>query len=103
MSDVPKRPQGIHPAPLHWAAVRATRLVTAGNRCETCNSPDPLDCHHRTYERWGVEAVEDVLMLCRFCHDAITSSIRERRYAGQGLPEQILIRPPRTDDERRYR
>ncbi len=43
----------------------------AGYRCQICNrsaSETQLDAHHRTYERLGNEAPEDITVLCRDCH-----------------------------------
>lgn len=43
----------------------------AGYRCQICNRPAAevqLDAHHRTYERLGDEAPEDITVLCRDCH-----------------------------------
>jgi hypothetical protein len=78
-SIVLKRPVGEHPDALHWASVRAKRLVIADYCCETCSTPSNLECHHRNYVRFGAELVGDVLILCRACHEAVTRSIRERR------------------------
>ena len=52
----------------HWAAVRAYALYRAGYRCQLCNAPEPLDTHHRTYERRGGEEYRDVIAICRKCH-----------------------------------
>jgi len=54
----------------HWKAVRQRELITANGRCRLCNSDGPLDVHHRTYERLGEELPEDVLALCRPCHES---------------------------------
>jgi 5-methylcytosine-specific restriction endonuclease McrA len=59
---------------IHSAAWR--RKVSAAKRralyrCQLCNTPDwvrPLQGHHRTYERLGVEIPEDITVLCRPCH-----------------------------------
>lgn len=53
----------------HWQSVRRDAAARAKNRCQLCNSrKKPLDTHHRTYERRGFEAPEDVIVLCRTCH-----------------------------------
>ncbi len=51
-----------------WQEQRSLALHAAGYRCQVCNSDDPLDVHHRTYERLGAEAPGDVTVLCRRCH-----------------------------------
>jgi 5-methylcytosine-specific restriction endonuclease McrA len=63
-----------HPNPKHWGKIRAKRLKQAKNRCELCNAPGILHCHHRTYERFGKEKVTDVLILCGSCHGKVTQA-----------------------------
>lgn len=47
------------------------------NRCEQClmvvsaDKLHDLHVHHLTYERLGDERFEDVLIICRECHDEI--------------------------------
>ncbi len=53
-----------------WAIKRNEARERAGHRCQVCNSPNgPLDTHHRTYDRLGRELPEDLIVLCRSCHD----------------------------------
>jgi 5-methylcytosine-specific restriction endonuclease McrA len=63
---------------------RLGELQLAGFRCRTCNASaatDPLEVHHRTYERLGRELVGDLTALCRKCHVGVTDILRGRRYA----------------------
>lgn len=39
-----------------------------GGRCALCNRDLPLECHHRTYENMGREAVTDLTPVCKDCH-----------------------------------
>jgi 5-methylcytosine-specific restriction endonuclease McrA len=43
-------------------------LLRARNKCELCGKRVPLDVHHRTYDRYGDELVDDLIALCRECH-----------------------------------
>lgn len=52
----------------HWQIVRKHALEAAGNRCQICNSTRRLQVHHRTYDRRGNEALDDVIVLCSECH-----------------------------------
>ncbi len=79
------RPSGNHPSPLYWNALRVTRgeaqRTTAGLiHCGTCSYEvaklSGFDLHHRHYDNFGKEELGDVVLLCRPCHDAITSRIR---------------------------
>jgi hypothetical protein len=51
-----------------WRARKAAVLVHRGARCERCASTSRLELHHRTYERLFREQPEDVVLLCRVCH-----------------------------------
>lgn len=52
----------------HWQSVRRRALERAAHRCQTCNSPENLAVHHRTYARIGNEDEADLTVLCRTCH-----------------------------------
>lgn len=81
--------------------------------CGILHSPaTPLDLHHLTYERLGHELPEDIVAVCRPCHDLIHSfggkrvSVREateivrsaieRRVRWQNRPteDRVPIPPP---------
>jgi hypothetical protein len=53
----------------HWQKIRKEALLRAGYRCQLCNAAKPLDVHHRTYERLGEERPDDVIAICRDCHE----------------------------------
>ena len=81
------RPAQNHPNPAHWQALREDRIAAQGGSCGVCWRPG-ADLHHRHYDTWGEEKAEDVVFLCRECHEAITTVIRRRRYAaGDRTPE----------------
>jgi 5-methylcytosine-specific restriction endonuclease McrA len=54
-----------------WNLQRRTALRRAGGRCEACNRTGKLNVHHRTYERRGDEAADDLIVLCADCHGAV--------------------------------
>lgn len=53
----------------HWQITRAFALDHAGHRCQVCNANERLDVHHRTYARRGAELPQDLIVLCRKCHE----------------------------------
>lgn len=55
----------------YWEEKRKQALDRARHRCQTCNSMDDLQVHHRTYERRGHERPDDLTVLCRTCHRKI--------------------------------
>lgn len=56
----------------YWAAVALKVKFEGRDMCIGCNSfSHPLDCHHKTYERHGMEHFfwkSDLVPLCRECH-----------------------------------
>lgn len=72
-----------------WREKRKDRLQIDGNKCRTCLSKERLEVHHVTYERFGNENLDDLITLCRDCHEAITNSIRNRRYED----DNIFLKP----------
>ena len=54
----------------HWKTTRRAAIKAAHKRCQVCNAGDRrLEVHHRTYDRRGMEAPEDLIVLCDECHD----------------------------------
>jgi len=54
----------------HWIAVREKRLRTDDYRCSRCKSEEELQVHHWKYELFA-ESNEDLMTLCRSCHEWI--------------------------------
>ena len=65
-----------------WRDFRALALEDAQGACQRCGMSERanrllvLDVHHTTYARLGREALDDVEVLCRPCHE---DADRERR------------------------
>lgn len=55
----------------HWKETRSRAIARAGNRCQHCGATSRLEVHHLTYERLFCEQPEDLLVLCRSCHQKI--------------------------------
>lgn len=51
-----------------WRKLREQALHRFEWRCALCNASSELEVHHRTYERAGFEALEDLVALCADCH-----------------------------------
>jgi 5-methylcytosine-specific restriction endonuclease McrA len=52
-----------------WRVRRVQALTRARYRCQMGASHDgPLDVHHNTYQNYGDERLEDLVVLCRSCH-----------------------------------
>lgn len=63
-----------------WSKKREERLRLDSYRCRVCGSTSDLDVHHLTYQRFGNEDINDLVTLCRNCHqeqhEASTSTFR---------------------------
>lgn len=55
----------------HWQTIRDRLIAVRGARCEICDANEPLNLHHRTYERFGRELDDDLILLCLACHDGV--------------------------------
>jgi 5-methylcytosine-specific restriction endonuclease McrA len=52
-----------------WKVRRVQALTRARYSCQMCSSYDAtLDVHHNCYQNYGVERPEDLVVLCRSCH-----------------------------------
>lgn len=52
-----------------WRARRNAALRASGFCCQRCACRRNLQVHHRSYERLGAEADDDLEVLCRGCHE----------------------------------
>lgn len=55
----------------HWKEFRAAVLLERGRKCEQCGGTSRIQVHHLTYKRCGNERPDDVVVLCRSCHEEI--------------------------------
>lgn len=69
-------------------------------QCQTCLETERLEVHHKTYDNLYHEQPEDLITLCAWCHEAITSSIRARRYAKRELDPADIPENHRTYQEK---
>lgn len=90
------RPAKSHPNPDHWFQLRNLKALQQMYQCGTCwrsSEEYDMELHHRHYDTWGEETINDVIMLCKSCHDGITESIRSRRRAlGDQTLKKVLTR-----------
>jgi 5-methylcytosine-specific restriction endonuclease McrA len=53
-----------------WQVRRVQALTRARHKCQISSNHDAtLDVHHRSYENYGDERPEDLVVLCRACHE----------------------------------
>jgi 5-methylcytosine-specific restriction endonuclease McrA len=56
---------------LRWALLRVKALTKVNYKCVACESTDTLQLHHRHYQTLGEESLDDVVILCKKCHDLL--------------------------------
>jgi 5-methylcytosine-specific restriction endonuclease McrA len=55
-----------------WQVRRVQALTRAGYKCQACSRRDTtLDVHHNSYENYGNERPQDLIVLCRPCHQRL--------------------------------
>ena len=53
-----------------WKVLRARMLARAAHRCQLCGTQGgQLNVHHNRYDNYGEERLEDLVVLCRPCHE----------------------------------
>ena len=65
-----------------WKVRRAKALAEGGHKCRICAATAALEVHHNTYERLGHERADDLIVLCRSCHERHERN-KKRRNAAQ--------------------
>lgn len=74
-----------------WKRFRRLILARSNGNCEQCGlTAKPLCVHHRTYLRLGAELPEDVVALCKGCHDL--AHLRIKGTAHKRLNAPPLVR-----------
>jgi hypothetical protein len=61
-----------------WKVKRTQALMRAEYKCQTCPARDTaLDVHHNNYENYGNERPQDLVVLCRSCHEKIHGVVED--------------------------
>lgn len=85
-----------------WRVKRAKRLKIDKYICQTCQESDisKMEVHHKNYDRVGHENIkEDLITLCNACHNAVTKSIRWRRWRHKREDKKQQQKKRTNDDE----
>lgn len=54
-----------------WFTLRENVKARDHNQCRVCNKKTELVVHHKTYERWRLCLSEDLMTVCKKCHEKI--------------------------------
>jgi len=75
--SVPSHPQDFnykrYLASREWALLKERIRMRSDGWCERCHAGPHEDTHHLTYERIGHEKDEDLLGVCRACHEWLSA------------------------------
>jgi hypothetical protein len=61
----------------HWKTTSRKMMRKSNFRCQLCSSKGQLNTHHNTYERRGEEEENDLVVLCKRCHEKFHNIIPE--------------------------
>lgn len=64
-----KMPYGLYLQTDHWKHFKDEALGFYGHKCQLCNGDKRLNVHHRNYDNRGRETFNDVIVICRDCHE----------------------------------
>ena len=59
--------------------------------CVVCHEDRPCDCHHIIYIRYGREHIDDVIMLCTWCHWVVSGMVHGPRNQERELVGQVTV------------
>lgn len=52
----------------HWRQFRK-QILSIRNKCQNCGGRNNLNLHHKHYKSIGKEKNEDIIVLCKICHN----------------------------------
>lgn len=78
-----------------WEVRRRAAVVRAGCKCQLCGHRGKLDVHHNDYRRLGQELPEDLIALCRPCHDRFHGKAVYHEKPAKEKRERFKPRPAR--------
>ena len=83
-----------------WKAKASAAIKRAGGHCQLCRSTVSLNVHHNTYDNLGNERDEDLIVLCRRCHEVYHVKVDPRtapklEHLSASIPNRIdALEPP---------
>ena len=54
---------------MSWQEKRQEVIDANGDECEVCGCSVNLNVHHESYRNYGNEDLDDLVVLCRKCHE----------------------------------
>ena len=88
-----------------WRLKRKQKIERAGRWCERCHERPIENVHHLTYERLGNERQDDLLGVCRACHEFLSAeryddpSVKSMQVTFTRLSRRTSGTVPMSEDE----
>jgi uracil-DNA glycosylase family 4 len=94
--DLPpgKEKYGLYMASREWALIKEAVRARSGGICERCRLVPGENVHHQTYARIYRERLEDLLHVCRPCHEFISGKSHHDPAARQPDRVKAVETPP---------
>lgn len=61
-----------------WEGYKNAIHYIYNDQCYICGSTKELHVHHKTYDRIYHEDLDDLILLCKYCHEKVHYDIEER-------------------------
>lgn len=61
----------------HWELKKKEYISVYKKECALCKSKKALHLHHKTYDNVGKEKLEDLVLLCKHCHNEVHNNEHE--------------------------
>lgn len=91
----------------HWKDIRKRKFEESGRVCKFCNKTRGVfNVHHINYKNWTDCQLEDLLVLCKDCHDDLHVGAKRQKVDLAGTQLQMItyvIRTYRLTDAYRKR
>jgi len=88
-----------------WKKLRQ-QVLDRDKCCQTCVLIQNLEVHHKHYKTLGNEKLDDLITLCKECHEVITNRFRKDKYLKKELKlieikKENIIRGGQKNDIRK--
>jgi hypothetical protein len=76
-----------------WQAKRKEKLKEANYQCEKCGTAKNLNVHHLNYAHLGFEDLDELVVLCKKCHEQIheNDNIKSEKTFGDFIDKYIFL------------
>jgi len=84
-----------------WGIVK-DRIHLRDKVCQGCSQKNGLDVHHKSYKHFGKEFDEELVLICRKCHNLVHKRHKEQK-TKKGKRKSLFLMTDLVLEELRYR